>query len=207
MSKVLHPALIYIVGLFVFLVNIKSAEGLELSKIIIINDSTLTFQLFISSLPLKKPKRLKNNEKFAFSIPSDLNEILRGFILGDLHARYRNGNTSLIFKQGLNHKDYLYHLYELFIKFSPSAPKLSESLPDTRTGKLYSSLTFWTYTLPCFNDIYALFYSSGKKVVPTNIAELLTSRSLSYWIADYGSWNKVTKYVSLSTESFKLEEV
>jgi len=196
--------LIFIVGLLAFAVY---NQLIELSKIINISDSTSIDQLFISSLPLINPKRLKNKEKLAFSIPSDLKDILVGLILGDLHGRYRYGNTRFVFKQGLKNKDYVYHLYELFSKFCPSAPKIKESLPDPRTGKIYNSVTFSTYTLPCFNELYNLFYLSGKKVIPNNIRELLTPRSLAYWIADDGSWNKVQKYVSLSTESFKLEEV
>lgn len=35
----------------------------------------------------------------------------------------------------------------------------------------------------------------------------MTDGSIAYWICDDGSWNKVGKYVTLSTESFKLEEV
>lgn len=164
-------------------------------------------ELLISSLPLIKPKRLKKIEKAAFSTPSDLKEILVGLLLGDLYGRFRYGNTSFVFKQGLIHQDYIYHLYELFSKYCPSAPKIIKGLPDTRTGKRYSSISFSTYTLPCFNELYHLFYFSGKKVVPKNIEDLLTPLSLAYWVADDGSWNKPQRYVSLSTESFTLAEV
>jgi len=197
-------ALFYIAGLLTIVVYIQS---IEISKIIIIKDSTSINQLFISSLPLINPKRLKNKERDAFSIPSDLKEILVGLILGDLHGRFRYGRTRFVFKQGLIHQDYIYHLYELFSKYCPSAPKLQESLPDIRTGKIYSTITFSTYTLPCFNELYNLFYLNRIKVIPKNIGDLLTPRSLAYWIADDGSWNKVNKYVSLSTDSFRLEEV
>jgi hypothetical protein len=68
-------------------------------------------------------------------------------------------------------------------------------------------VTFKTYSLPCFNELYHLFYPAGIKVVPANIGELLTPFSLAYWIADDGSWNKPGKYTELSTNSFTLEEV
>jgi len=136
-----------------------------------------------------------------------LKEIFVGLLLGDLYGRFRNGNTSFAFKQGVIHQDYIYHLYELFNTYCPSAPKIFRSLPDIRTGKIYSSISFTTYTLPCFNELYNLFYLSGKKVIPKNIGELLTPLSLVYWISDDGSWNKVQRYVSLSTDSFTLEEV
>lgn len=188
-----------------FLVIFGYIQSIELSQIIGNNPSI--YNIFISSLPLIRPKRLKKKEKEAFTISSDLKEILVGLILGDLYGRYRFGKTSFVFKQGINHQEYIYHLYDLFKNYCPSAPKISNSLPDTRTGKIYSSISFFTYTLPCFNELYVLFYNSSKKVIPNNIEELLKPRSLAYWIADDGSWNKVNKYVSLSTESFKLEEI
>ena len=74
-------------------------------------------------------------------------------------------------------------------------------------GKIYSSILFSTYTLPCFNELYNLFYISGKKVVPSITEDLLTPLSLAYWIADDGSWNKPGKYTILCTDSFALAEV
>lgn len=130
-----------------------------------------------------------------------------GLLLGDLHGRYRYGNSRFIFKQGLIHQDYINHLYELFSNYCPSAPKIAKSLPDTRNGKIYTNIYFGTYTLPCFNNLYNLFYLSGNKVLPSNISSLLTSLSLAYWIADDGSWNKIGRYVTLATESFTLEEI
>ena len=161
----------------------------------------------LSSLPLIKPKRLTKKEKDAFSLTSDLKEILVGLLLGDLYGRFRYGKTSFVFKQGLIHQDYLNYLYKVFSIYCPSKPKITQSLPDHRTGKIYSDILFTTYTLPCFNELYHLFYLSGKKVVPGNLIELFTPLSLAYWIADDGSWNKVGKYVTLCTDSFSLEEV
>jgi hypothetical protein len=192
----------------------------DVSKILINRNSFSKLELLFFSLPSsalgkgggpdsRKSNRLKKIEKLAFTVPKILRDILVGLLLGDLHGRFRYNKTSFAFKQGISHKEYISHLYELFQKYSPSAPKINESLPDPRTGKVYKSIIFTTYTLPCFNELYNLFYlsPSRQKIVPDNIEELLTSRSLAYWIADDGSWNKVGKYISLSTDSFKLEEV
>jgi hypothetical protein len=106
----------------------------------------------LSFVPLIKPKRLKNKEKEAFILPSNLKEILVGLLLGDIHGRLRrpNENVSFIFKQGINHQDYIHHLYNLFNKYCPSEPKKEKSLLDSRTGKIYESIKFSTYALPCF---------------------------------------------------------
>ena len=136
--------------------------------------------LLLSSLPLIKPRRLTKKEQEAFSLPSDLKEILVGLLLGDLFGRFRYGKARFVFKQGLVHEDYTRHLYEIFKDFCPSAPKITNSLPHFKTGKIYSSILFSTYTLPCFNELYNLFYISGKKIIPSIIEELLTPLALVY---------------------------
>jgi LAGLIDADG DNA endonuclease family len=156
-------------------------------------------------------KRLKKKkEREAFIINEYLKEILVGLLLVDLYGRQKSAYAMFVFKQGLKNQDYLHHLYSIFNEYSASAPKSTTSLPNPKTGKCYTSFIFYTYSLLCFNDIYNMFYISGKKVIPVNIFDLLTPIrrvGLAYWIADDGSWNKVNKYVTLCTDSFTLVEV
>jgi hypothetical protein len=61
----------------------------------------------------------------------------------------------------------------------------SRSFLDKRTNKTYSSISFATLTLPCFNHYKSLFYSEkNKKIVPSSaygeINQLLTPRGLAY---------------------------
>jgi len=72
---------------------------------------------------------------------------------------------------------------------------------------VYSSIRFQTYSLPCFNELYSLFYVDGQKVVPGNIAELMTPLSLAYWLCDDGSFSKRDQSIYLCTDSFALAEV
>jgi len=89
--------------------------------------------------------------------------------------RFEKGNTYLQFEQSLAHKYYLYHLYELFKSYCKSGPKNQEHLLKS-TNKVYSTVRFHTYSLPCFNQYYELFYLKGKKkIVPSHIADLLTA--------------------------------
>ena len=143
-----------------------------------------------SSLPIIKPKRLTKSEKENFTLSSDLFDIIVGLLLGDLYARRRNVDTKLYFKQGVVHKEYVSHLYDIFRLYCSNVPKTTNNPPDHKTGKSYVSMTFETFTLPCFNELYDLFYVAGKKVIPNNISELLTAAGLAYWICDDGSWNK-----------------
>lgn len=61
-------------------------------------------------------------------------------------------------------------------------------------------------SLPCFNIYRELFYNSeGKKVLPENLAELLTAKGLAYWLMDDGY--KSGKGLYICTESFSLNEI
>jgi len=80
-------------------------------------------------------------------------------------------------------------------------------LSNNKTGKIYSSIRFKTYSLPCFNELYILFYLDGRKIVPLNIAELLTPLVLAYWLCDDGCFCKSYHVVILNTQGFTKEEV
>jgi hypothetical protein len=163
--------------------------------------------LFISSLTPVKPKRLTNLEKSQFTLSDELKEILVGLILGDLYLNKQSSNVRLMFKQGIVHKHYLMHLYEIFSGYCSSGPNFTNAAPDSRTGKVYTSLYFNTYSLPCFVPLYDLFYPDGKKIIPSNIGELLTELSLAYWLCDDGTFVKGRDIVILCTESFSESEV
>jgi hypothetical protein len=157
-----------------------------------------------------KKNYLTQKERLEFYLPPQLEEILVGLILGDLCLSRRSKNTlsvRALFKQGLIHKDYLMHLYELFNTFGSQIPKTANLLPDKRTGKIYSAVSFNTYSLPCFFRLYSLFYPEGKKIVPSNIGDLLTPLSLAYWLADDGTFHKTQQHVRICTHSFTYEEV
>jgi LAGLIDADG DNA endonuclease family len=53
--------------------------------------------------------------------------------------------------------------------------------------------------------LYLSFYLDGKKFIPKNIAYLLTSVSLAYWIMDDGSFTG--SGLRLATNAFSLEEL
>ena len=108
-------------------------------------------QLLVSSLPLIKPRRLTKKQQEAFSLPSELKEIFVGLLLGDLLGRFRYGKARFVFKQGLVHEAYLLHLYELFKDYCPQTTKTQISLPHKKTGNIYKTILFYTYSLPCFS--------------------------------------------------------
>ena len=171
-----------------------------------------TMLLLSSLVPVKpvdekKSRRLTNLQKSQFTLSDELRQIIVGLLLGDANGQKQGVNVRLRFGQGVVHLEYLMHLYELFKPYCSMVPKFSNSILDKSTRKIHSSIHFNTFSLPCFNELHELFYVDGKKVIPANIAELLTPLSLAYWIADDGGFNKLYRAVVLSTQSFTLEEV
>lgn len=149
--------------------------------------------------------RLTNDQKNSFSVPPHLGEVIVGSSLGDLHIRKHHLNALLEFGQSLKHEEYLLHLYDLFQEFCISPPRVSNPKPDFRTGKVYSRIRFYTLSLPCFNYYHELFYENGTKKIPLNIGDLLTPKSLAYWLMDDSF--KHSSGLSICTESYSEQEV
>ena len=140
---------------------------------------------------LKERKGIKYKvskiQKDLYNISSELNQVLIGLNLGDLYISKRAINAYLKFDQSIKNEAYLNHLYDLFKDYCSSAPKYTSRKPDLRTGKIYTTKYFLTYSLPCFNYYHDLFYVDKVKKIPENIGELLTPIGLAYWAMDDGT--------------------
>jgi len=154
-----------------------------------------------------KPKRLNKLQQSQFSLSEELKQILVGVCLGDLNILKQTLNPCLRFYQGILHEDYLRELYNIFQDYCPAGPQIITRKPVKNTGMVYSSIYFNTYSLPCFNYLYDLFYVGGKKIVPQNIAELISPIGLAFLLCDDGTWNKRVHHVVICTESFTPVEV
>jgi hypothetical protein len=141
--------------------------------------SFLTKSFHSSKINFKK--RLSNVERTKFTLDDYLKQVLVGNILGDVYMRKfsEKANARIIFRQGSKNAEYLLHLYSLFQRFVLTPPSVT-TITDKNTGKTRDNISFSTLALPCFNDFYKSFYFKGKKIVPTNIANYLTSVSLAY---------------------------
>jgi hypothetical protein len=86
-------------------------------------------------------KNLKKKYKLNWNKPvsNQLKQIIIGLLLGDLHL-FQNTKGSCYFKfeQGYLHKDYLIHLYNLFINYTNTEPK-SRSRLNKKSGKINKS--------------------------------------------------------------------
>ena len=108
----------------------------------------------------------------------------------------------------IQHLNYFNLILDLFRPYLSKEFKLKDrSFTDKKTNKIYSSVSFATLALPCFNDYRNLFYNSNNlKIVPSNISNLLSPRGLAYWIMDDGQQVK-RGGVTLCTDSFNSQEI
>jgi len=73
-----------------------------------------------------------------------------------------------------------------------------------KSGALTTSVGFNTRCLPCFNELYSLFYLDSIKVVPEDIYNLLTPVALAHWIS--GDGGPAQGGLILCTDSFTIPE-
>jgi hypothetical protein len=131
-------------------------------------------------------------------------------MIGDSCLQKRGQSTSLHVEQ--KDESFVIHIWNLFDSIGIVGAKAStRSRLNKRTGKTYSAYQFATFTLPFFTTLFNHWYHNveGKnvKVLPSNIAELLTPVALAFWLSSDGSYQKDNGVVILCTDSFTADEV
>lgn len=138
-------------------------------------------------------------------------EILVGILLGDASLQTEsNGRTyRLRFVQSEKHKDYLFHLYDIFKNLTTSPPIRSSFFDPRKPGKKYFRWSFSTTQQACFRFYGHQFYDGNKKKVPSLIHKWLTPRSIAYWYMDDGAqkWKGKSLGVRFCTDNFLYKDV
>lgn len=111
-------------------------------------------------------------------------------------------NTRFRFKQSITRADYVIHSFMTLSHYCSSLPNIVKS---ERRGNIHYGLILSTRLLPCFNELYDLFYKNKVKVVSNNIYDLLTPIALVHWIM--GDEAILNKGLVLCTDSFTLQKV
>ena len=131
-------------------------------------DLTTLLSLFTStSLKTNLKSRLSKVDRSKITIDYPLNEIIIGLILGFGLIQKRVNSRFIYAQSSLRSHHLIYFKYILEI-FKPSLYKdfkLKERriFKDKRSNTTYSSVSFATLTLPCFNEYKKLFYDSNNK--------------------------------------------
>jgi hypothetical protein len=141
-------------------------------------------------------------ERKSIKIPNNLRSMLIGILISDGNiSRPNQSDARFVFKQTLKHLEYLYSVFFKLSHYCSKGPYTTKSLIHK---KEHIGLAFSTRTLPCFTELYNLFYVDGKKRVPADLFNLLTWEGIAHWIMCDGTYNCG---VRIQTESFTVKEV
>lgn len=168
----------------------------------------------------------------AMTLSKQQKEILVGILLGDANLQTDNGGKTYRLRvlQSEQHREYVFHLYDIFKKFVNTPPKESVYF-DKRTKRWYKRWSFATTQQSCFRFYGQQFYcyqshsqsthrlrcsqtglkvgNSGVKIVPKRIDKWLTPRAFTYWYMDDGAQKWIGKSLGarLCTDNFTHQEV
>ena len=134
-------------------------------------------------------------------------EVIVGILLGDAHLETQNGGRTyrLKIEQSEKHRDYVWHLYEIFKKWVLTPPQERIKSVD---GKKYKMWWFNTISCGSFRFYAHQFYSDGRKCVPKLIHRWLSPRAIAYWFCDDGSMkSRQSKGVIFNTQGFQRKDV
>lgn len=154
-------------------------------------------------LTVNKGRFSINLKNLIYLLPNYYSMVV-GKLLSDgwLERSSLNSNTRFRFKQSLTRTDYVIHSFIILSHYCSNIPYTAKSV---RKGNISYTVGFSTRQLPCFNELYELFYKNKIKVIPNNIYELLTPIALAHWIM--GDGTILNKGLVLCTDSFSLQEV
>jgi hypothetical protein len=159
-------------------------------------------------------------------------DLIFGTLLGDGNLQTENGGRTWRYRalhqycrfsrttsspssfSKTDHKDYLYHKYEILKPFCSSPPTYGEIL-DVRTNKTYKRNYFNTTQHASLNFFANMFYKNDSvtntwiKDVPLNVEKFLTPAALAYFYMDDGAikWLNHSNAMRICTESFSKDGV
>ena len=132
-------------------------------------------------------------------------DILHGLILGDAHISVTGIiNPRIMFAQGKNHKEYLFHLYDIYSTFVGTEPRENKIGVYAFSTLSHSSFRFY------HDQYYTINQETGRfvKTIPRLMDHYLTPIGLAYWYMDNGSIkSKESKGVFFNTQGFSYKEV
>jgi hypothetical protein len=111
-------------------------------------------------------------ERKSITIPNNVLPVFIGIVLSDANiSRSNEGDARLQFKQTIKHIGYFYFV---FFKLSHYCSKGPYTTRTFLQKKEHLGLGFTTRTLPCITELYTMFYIDNKKVIPSNLFDLLS---------------------------------
>lgn len=179
---------------------------------LIVTDETKSTALTLWNKPLglsshNRKSKITNIERSVLQLTPRVKSIIVGILLSDAWMnKHGHWNPRIGLKQSVKNFRYLWQVYNE-LAYLCSGP-LYESKARLR-GKIFYSWSFQTRQLPCFVEIFNLFYVEHKgnitKTIKPELFFYLDYIALANWIQGDGSSRN--KGVSLITHGFTLKEV
>ena len=128
--------------------------------------------------------------------------VLVGTLLGDASIAKHGHHCRLFVKHKAAHVALAAWKREVFSDFTTMPlHHFDQRLND----RFYPCVQFVTRTAPIFSEWRERFYRAGRKVVPTDVVELLEPAAIAAWFMDDGTADRAG--VSFQTHSFRIDEV
>lgn len=137
----------------------------------------------------------------------DVISTLVGNLLGDGWGEKRSGSSRFHIHMSTKNMEYASFLHKFFSdrQYCSTNP-LKREKQIGKSGKVYYSVRFRTYSYSSLNWLQELFYPEGlSKRVPANITSLLTPRALAIWFMDDGAASGAG--CRIATHSFSRDDV
>ena len=136
--------------------------------------------------------------------PTEVQEqVLIGTLLGDGCLAKKGRNCRLHVKHSIGQLPFVEWKREMFKDITSMNINVFE---QEVVGKNYGFCQFATKTHPFFTEYRDIFYEDGRKRIPSNIQELLsTPLALATWFMDDGT--RSCQGLTLQTNCFEVEEV
>lgn len=151
-------------------------------------------------------KRLTKQVRKMIQLPPYQKSVVVGLLLSDgwfsLSVSRTLKNARLGFRQSLDKSPYVWFVFNCLSHYCERYPYSYSSL---RKGKPHYNVTITTRALPCFTELYNLFYKEGKKIIPHNIYDLLTPVALAHLIM--GDGTAQSSGLRICTDSFEVQDI
>ncbi|OTA73782.1 hypothetical protein M434DRAFT_88550, partial [Hypoxylon sp. CO27-5] len=112
----------------------------------------------------------------------DCISLIIGSLLGNSYMEKNEKGVRIVFIKCSGNIEYLIQFFNYLSNIGyckSKKPKLNKVISKNNKVLYY----FKTETMPCLNYYHELFYKDGIKIIPKNISELLTARSLALLLA------------------------
>ena len=158
----------------------------------IINKSPNAIRIKASRLDISK---LAQRERIVLTSVEE--QIILGGLLGDFYCEIAKTCKNARLEGGCCNVQEAYFLWKISL-----LGNLHFSLRRSKTGQLF----FGSWSYPCLNYYYHLFYKFGKKKISLEILKSIGALGLAIWYMDDGSYKKRDGTCYLYTNGFTYKE-